>query len=168
MKDLTGKKFGRWAVLEFSHKDKGHYYWKSRCSCGTIKTIRLDNKPFSCGCYVGERAKKENTLPNNQAFWNKIFYIYKRAAQLRNYYFDLTIEEVKEICLGECWYCGRVASEDNRNGIDRVDNSEGYTIDNTVSCCKECNVAKNDMSASDFIAHAARIVEHQKKLNGEE
>lgn len=36
------------------------------------------------------------------------------------------------------------------NGIDRIDSDIGYTVENSVSCCKICNYAKNDMSDIDF------------------
>lgn len=36
------------------------------------------------------------------------------------------------------------------NGIDRIDNNKGYTIDNVVPCCKMCNQAKNDYTLQEF------------------
>lgn len=38
------------------------------------------------------------------------------------------------------------------NGIDRVDNSKGYTSDNCVPCCWACNNAKKNNSSSEFLA----------------
>ena len=37
-----------------------------------------------------------------------------------------------------------------RNGVDRIDSSLGYTIDNCVACCDKCNYAKHDLSTEDF------------------
>ena len=36
------------------------------------------------------------------------------------------------------------------NGIDRKNNGKGYTEDNIVSCCKQCNFAKRNMSYKEF------------------
>lgn len=36
------------------------------------------------------------------------------------------------------------------NGIDRIDSSKGYTIDNCALCCRQCNYLKNNMSQDDF------------------
>ena len=36
------------------------------------------------------------------------------------------------------------------NGLDRVDNNKGYTIDNVVPCCKRCNYAKNNQTPREF------------------
>lgn len=37
------------------------------------------------------------------------------------------------------------------NGIDRVNNNEGYTLLNSLSCCIICNRAKNSLSYGEFI-----------------
>lgn len=39
-------------------------------------------------------------------------------------------------------------------------NEWGYTVLNSVPCCKDCNYAKQSLAASHFISHAARIVAH--------
>ena len=56
LKDLTGQKFGKWTVVEFSHssqKPKGTY-WVCKCECGTIQIIDSGNlkrgKTTNCGC----------------------------------------------------------------------------------------------------------------------
>jgi len=43
------------------------------------------------------------------------------------------------------------------NGVDRVDNSKGYTVENSVPCCKYCNRAKNDMTVTQFMEWNKRI-----------
>jgi hypothetical protein len=55
LEDLTGRRFNRLLVLEYAGS-KGHkHYWKCRCDCGNIKTIRADSlkggRYKSCGCY---------------------------------------------------------------------------------------------------------------------
>jgi hypothetical protein len=51
------------------------------------------------------------------------------------------------------------------NGIDRVDNNKGYTIENCVPCCTAVNYAKLDMSYSDFIQLCKEVT--QKQINSE-
>lgn len=52
--ELVGKRFDRLLVLNFSHKQKGHNYYKCKCSCGTEKVVRgydlTKGKTKSCGC----------------------------------------------------------------------------------------------------------------------
>lgn len=33
-KDLTGKIFGKWSVINFSHAEKGNSFWNCKCKCG--------------------------------------------------------------------------------------------------------------------------------------
>jgi len=52
--DLTGQRFGRLVVLDFSHKDKdGLTYWKCQCDCGRTTTVPIRNlrsgNTKSCG-----------------------------------------------------------------------------------------------------------------------
>ena len=57
--DLVGKRFGKWAVLEYSHHVGNHKYWLCRCDCGNIKPVRQQNlvegKSKSCGSCHGEK-----------------------------------------------------------------------------------------------------------------
>ena len=72
IKDLTGEKFNKWEVIEFSHVDYGkknrRTYWKAQCECGTIKIIRADSlkTTISCGCHKqkvdSEKAKELREL----------------------------------------------------------------------------------------------------------
>lgn len=61
LKDLTGKRFGRWVVLGIDEKltkEKHNTYWICKCDCGTIKSVAgssLNNGiSTSCGCYKKE------------------------------------------------------------------------------------------------------------------
>ena len=43
------------------------------------------------------------------------------------------------------------------NGIDRLDNSEGYNTHNTVPCCKIYNGAKTDLSLDEWDSWVERL-----------
>lgn len=76
--------------------------------------------------------------------------------------FKLTIEEFSNLIHQRCYYCGELPSADNVwnksgkrkmddslikiNGIDRIDSNKGYTADNCVACCPQCNRMKLDYS----------------------
>jgi hypothetical protein len=72
-----------------------------------------------------------------------------------------------------CNYCGIEPSNlfwksyynVNYNGIDRVDNLIGYEKHNLVSCCKTCNIAKNNNSEKDFLEWVKRVNKFQKLKN---
>lgn len=59
--DLTGKRFGRWTVLEYRKKSK----WLCKCDCGTIKEVQSTHLKSgcskSCGCYEHDQLIARNT-----------------------------------------------------------------------------------------------------------
>jgi 5-methylcytosine-specific restriction endonuclease McrA len=59
----------------------------------------------------------------------------------------------------ECSYCGRLPGvlDDGLNGLDRIDCSLGYTIENCVSCCGTCNAMRGAYDVDIFISHV-RII----------
>jgi len=71
--------------------------------------------------------------------------------------FDLSKEQFDAITKQTCHYCGLYSADKPYSGIDRVDDTIGYTLLNCVPCCAICNFMKRFMSVSDFLAHIARI-----------
>lgn len=65
--DISGNKYNKLTVLEYSHTikigSKVRTYWKCRCDCGNIVTLRKDSfiypysKVKSCGCWHREESK---------------------------------------------------------------------------------------------------------------
>jgi len=72
---------------------------------------------------------------------------YKKSAIERGFSFQLTLEEFKNLTKLECFYCGRT---DSLRGVDRINSTKGYSIDNCVSCCTCCNRMKLDYTSSVF------------------
>lgn len=56
--DMTGEVYGRLTVIEYSHSDGKHSYWKCKCSCGDTALVSRDalkqGRTVSCGCYKKE------------------------------------------------------------------------------------------------------------------
>ena len=99
---------------------------------------------------------------------NNVIYAYKRSAMLRGLEFGLTVEFMVQLFAANCYYCGcqpiNVAGRSNKSngvfiysGIDRTDNSKGYTEDNVVPACKHCNRAKGVQDGDEFIARCKRV-----------
>ena len=78
----------------------------------------------------------------------------KYSAKKRNYEFNLSLNEFKDIVSKSCIYCNE---NKKRIGIDRIDNFIGYTKENSVSCCKNCNMMKKDLSKKEFLSHIEKI-----------
>lgn len=85
---------------------------------------------------------------------------YRTSAEVRGLQFDLSLESFKEICAGSCAYCRRPNTSTNRNGVDRMNNSEGYVRWNCVSCCAECNQMKTKYGAEEFLGKCRAVARH--------
>ena len=88
--------------------------------------------------------------------------VYKRCANEKQLDFEITIDEYKSIVQLPCHYCG-IVQEKGFNGMDRLDSSKGYVVDNVVSCCEMCNYMKKCLSPNVFIKIAEHIYSYSKK-----
>jgi hypothetical protein len=167
--DLTGLVVGKLTVLSVSHRDvRRNQYWNCICECGNTTVLSRGNlrgtgATQSCGClrYTHDAAVK------------RLFQIYKNNAKRRKHSWDLTEEQFKAITSSPCHYTGKLPSmrlDRARdfyvyNGIDRLDSSKGYTVENCVPCCSEVNYAKRIMSYSDFIQLCKEVTQHMTQEN---
>jgi len=90
----------------------------------------------------------------------QIYTRYKKSATHRELSFDISIDDFKELWQKPCSYCGE---EILTIGVDRVDNDFGYTKNNIVPCCTQCNLSKRAMSAEEYILRCMRVAEYTKR-----
>jgi len=175
---MIGKKFNRLTVIEHHSREKGYL---CKCDCGNTTIARSNllknGRHASCGCLMKEKIVERQSKPNFEGLKHEIFRNYLKAATRRNYFFKLTTEECYKLLDGNCHYCGLEphmgwkgtkrkkmdTSPFRVNGVDRVNNSIGYSVDNCVSCCKFCNNSKSTMTTEEFISHITRIYTYQNK-----
>jgi len=166
--DLTGKRFGRLTVIKRSYPNGKNYRvkWLCKCDCGNEKIIAsnhlIKNEIKSCGCLRVEKSRnnKHAYLGPGVSNMRSRIYIYKKSAKIRGYDYSLTEKQFVEITQKPCYYCGAPPNNKHKqketngsyiyNGIDRVDNTKGYTINNVVPCCKTCNSAKGRLTLQEF------------------
>lgn len=84
----------------------------------------------------------------------------RRNAKDRGLVWELTREDVTRVIVQPCTYCGY---HENYVGIDRIDNTKGYTTTNITPCCHPCNWAKKDMTVDQFLSWTKRIYEYTYK-----
>lgn len=98
--------------------------------------------------------KKHSDLNKTRGQTNEYkFKMYSFAAKARNYDFQLSFEDFVLLFHGDCIYCGSPEAR----GIDRVDNSIGYTKTNSESCCEMCNKMKWRWSREEFLIQVDKI-----------
>lgn len=63
----------------------------------------------------------------------------RRDALRANHVWEITLEEHKKLIAQGCHYCGKNLEGNTGANLDRIDNNKGYTPDNVLPCCGECN-----------------------------
>lgn len=90
-----------------------------------------------------------------------IYENYKKRAERKQLPFLITLEEFNSIRTKICYYCGKENTSSHMNGVDRKNNTLGYTIENCVSCCGECNYMKGELDMEEFIQKCKCISEYK-------
>jgi hypothetical protein len=155
--DISSKRFHSLVAMKPVGKDNHRQIlWKCKCDCGgeiitTCARLRTGGTK-SCGC------KRRKYKPKESAIY-RLFYDYQERAKRKEISFDFSFDQFALITSQPCFYCKQEPLNNRKvginsytySGIDRVDNSKGYTVDNCVPCCKICNHAKSNMSLSKFL-----------------
>jgi len=166
----AGTLFNEWSVLEYC----GHSQYLCRCSCGTISRVssvdlRKSVRTKCRRCQIG--------FSEHEASFNYIYSRYKQNASKSGREFSLSKEHARQLFESDCHYCGskpknkytgrwakdKMTATFYYNGIDRIDNDLGYTLDNCLPCCKICNHMKHVLSYEEFLAHIKAVYEHRRE-----
>ena len=168
--DPVGQIFGCYKVLELDHieqrRNRNISYYKVEC----IKCGRIYIKEFNKAQWKQySRCKYCNSI-NGEFGLTTLLHDYRYSAKERNLEWKLTTSEFVSLVTSSCHYCGSEPS--NRklgnyvievNGIDRVDSSKGYVLNNCVPCCSKCNYMKLDLTREDFLEHISKIYNHNRE-----
>jgi hypothetical protein len=176
LKRLGGlDKFNHWTITGFDRITKRY---TTICVCGKEGKVSSSSlksgKSKSCGCKQKDFLVDGIIESNYRGLRWKIWDNYRRAAKKRGYDFELDLDEFTHIIEQDCHYCGiepemtynysrpygnsAVEYSDYRfNGVDRVDNNEGYKTFNCVPCCKICNNSKSTLSSQEWLDWIKRV-----------
>jgi len=108
-----------------------------------------------------EKMKEMNDarLKNVQITFNH----YKYDCTIKRRLFELSFEEFDSTVKDPCYYCG-IVQDKGFNGIDRMDQTQGYVIENCVSCCKLCNFMKGAVDNITFLQRVEHILKHNNMI----
>jgi hypothetical protein len=105
------------------------------CDYTRLKTWRAANKEA--------QVKSNNKLKYNNAY--------------------ISFDDYNILVSLNCFYCNSELSPAGK-GLDRIDSSKGYTIENCVPCCHMCNNIKNAHSLDKLIQHLPKMLNGLKEL----
>jgi hypothetical protein len=173
MSGYIGKKFGTLTIVNqynsFSPCGSKIVKVDYKCDCGHIGL----NKRFGCVkrqkmCLLCRNQNKFKIKEVGKSAFNKLYNDYKKRADTKPCAFELTKDDFEFLTKQDCFYCGEHPKNVKKargnkeiyvyNGIDRVDNNEGYTKENSVSCCALCNRFKMTLSVNNFLEHVEKNI----------
>ena len=168
LNDISGQRFGSLTVTERVGNRHGKPLWRCKHDNGSIWDV--GGYRLKSGKTRGKMRRQKASSGNSAK--NQVLSNYISRAKLKGIDWSLDDDLFFQLTSCDCHYCGAKPSNmENRNdsqymysGIDRVDNSLGYTDGNVVPCCRECNVAKNDRNAEEYLSHIRKIFNHINSL----
>lgn len=178
-KYTIGSKFNHLTITGYDSVRKKYI---CQCDCGSTTLAKVDamvsGKHKQCKT-CAFKAKEQLKLPDNLADKNAIFRNYKRAALKRGYSFEIEKEDFFNLLGSKCYYCGDLPNlkwkspkrkhlpdrHFNYNGVDRKDNTIGYTKENCVACCGICNNSKASLTMGEWFEWLKRIGTYQGMFN---
>lgn len=180
--DFIGKQFGNLTVREYiGEKDVAskrvnglriryiHTYLCSCSSCGgTVEAARQSlaaGHYTSCGCAKYSHGNKSRGWKGVGSMGKRIWTTTRLSAKRRSIPFSLHMADMWSLYVkqdGKCALSGFPLSLGNVDGkitasIDRINNSEGYTIENIQWVHVDINAMKLDKSDAVFIAMCAEV-----------
>lgn len=179
--DLTGKRYNRLIVTSLDSERsrvERRTSWNCLCDCGnrlsTFASRLKRGVTQSCGCFRSDRHLEGTRKPFGYGSCTSIIHAYKRNARKRELKWDLTREQAVHFFEQRCFYCGSSPANKHHakngygaftyNGIDRVDNTLGYTPSNCVPCCGACNTMKLNGTLLEFIERVQAVHANIEKI----
>jgi hypothetical protein len=129
-----------------------------------------------CGCQRTARQQQRkgipptNKLPIKERTISAVYQSYSASAKNKGLSFELTATDVELLIFSNCGYCGTPPNASRTlgqgrwtreslptNGIDRMVNSDGYTLSNSLACCWDCNSFKRERDIAVFLSKVEGI-----------
>lgn len=89
----------------------------------------------------------------------------KDRAKRKSMQFTLTFEEYCSIISKPCFYSGESMEKDQGSGLDRIDNSKGYHLDNVLPSRGWCNRLRGALLSVDETKAACMAIKAYRDLN---
>lgn len=152
--------------LEFNidhfHKDKSRKLGVSNkckpCSISLRKEYYINNKK--------EINNKNAIYQKTYKYTIKARYTQNRGEVIRkgNQHWSITLDQFKKLHIDNtCTYCNLKMPKTYGSGLDRIDCSKGYILDNVVTCCVICNKTKSNIFNYNEMIKIGRVINQIKK-----
>ncbi len=182
--DFTGVTIKDITCLSRSHEKatNGYSIWRMRCNLCSAEIdlpsyhIARQSVSHNCRAWLDKHKPPDGRpcLPDNGSHVNILYGHCRYGAKSRKLDFQITKAEARTMFESNCYYCGAPPSVSCThtnlrgtyawNGIDRIDNTKGYFLENCVPCCTQCNFAKSNHTHSAFLDWVRRVYHHSAAI----
>jgi hypothetical protein len=105
-----------------------------------------------CRCLEIARNKRASMSPEQKrAFFEKPlrrYFSLTNRAKNGGLNCDISREVYFELIKSPCFYCAKSLEHEAGFSLDRIDNTKGYSLENVVPCCGDCNRIRNNILTS--------------------
>lgn len=118
------------------------------------------------------KSRNKDKVKSMNREWSTKFPLKKRLthakdiAKRRGFKCDITNEQFISYWNSKCEYCYKAILNEKGIGLDRLDNNLGYTPENVVPCCGDCNYIKGDILTHAEMKIAMNAVLEFRRSNG--
>lgn len=160
--DLVGQVFGKLVVVgKTSARKRQAVVWELMCECGTLcystsSSLKRGWKK-SCGCIRRALMTEKPIRLKHGKAKTPLYLLWTSAshrAKAKGMEFSIDFEDlvVPDVCpvLGIPLQHSQGKHKDGSPSLDRLDNSKGYTKENTWIISRRANVLKNDASLEEL------------------
>lgn len=163
----SGTVVGKLTVISLLEKRRnGQRVYACICICGAREDVRagvLRRGRQGCVKCCPPSVSPADPLAAYRHAWKS----YRDGAERRGFVFEISFEAFRTFAQQPCHYCSadpritcwskQAAIQQPMNGVDRRDSKQGYTLENCLPCCGQCNRAKSIHSYDDFMTWVNRI-----------
>lgn len=140
------------------YKKGNNKSYRSRCKrCYQIASTHTKD-------YFKEKSRKAETYLRKR--YDPAYRIIsaKSCAKTRNHEWAITLEQYSALLLMGCHYCGSDLTHSTGGSLDRKNNERGYTMDNVLPCCGECNVIRSCKLTVDEMEVVAKALHSYRRF----
>lgn len=132
--------------------------WEKRKYCSRYCQ---EHRPHLKYSDTNQYYREQNQKPRQRYFTSRF------SAKRRNLNWTLELEQYLTLISLPCYYCQGTLSITGV-GLDRLDNTQGYTLTNVVPCCGICNVWRADHFTPEEVKVAMTAIKkfRQEKTSG--
>lgn len=141
----------------------------------------VDGRQLYCTKTCKDAESQHRYYLNNKEKYNRDREIWRLKNPLRTKYLyaradikrrgrgglHVSYEDCLRLWDNGCFYCQKDVKTEKGVSLDRINNDKGYTLDNVLPCCGDCNIMRSDiLTVNEMEIAMTAILDYRRELNG--